>query len=669
MQKKILFVFLLIFVLTIATVFSVYGYPDEGQNGTTLTETVSATPTWRIEYTWALSKSVMPNTWDLFMGDSGKSAYKLSVTKSAGVEQAYISGDICVTNAGGEDTVDLEIIAVVQDGYAPPNDFLTSAPVNVSTHPILSAGETYCYTYKVNIPITDGAFPQPHAGGTYKITGQTTILNHSGSLGQPFGPNKSTTVVFPSTPLMINEHVWIHDTFLKDPVNAYGTTDINYDHTFTCDDDEGKKENSAYIEYEDKSTSIPVSASVMVTCNSLEVTKTALTSFDRTYKWTINKTSDQTDVTLDLGKTMVVKYKIIVDVVAQDSNWAVAGKITIHNPADIPAIINSVADLVSPDIAVTIDCGKDLTFPYSLAAGSDLNCNYSTALPDGTERTNTAMAALQNFAYNQWLEPTDSGMTEFPGSTEVTFGQPKNVSDRCVQVKDDKGGDFGQICAGTDTPFEKTYSLTIGPYNICGNYKFENIASLFTIPAGKDDIALLISDDTWSVNVNVPCSGCTLTQGYWKTHSKYGPAPYDDAWALVPDADGKLTGEDTVFFKSDLSWYEVLWTAPKKGNAYYILAHQYIAAVLNQLNGSDTTQVKDLIQEATGLFNKYGPDDFPSDVRSRFIEIASILDQFNNGMLGPGHCGDEPGYTGPTPSWVYNMYKGNPVIFIPVVIH
>jgi hypothetical protein len=70
-----------------------------------------------------------------------------------------------------------------------------------------------------------------------------------------------------------------------------------------------------------------------------------------------------------------------------------------------------------------------------------------------------------------------------------------------------------------------------------------------------------------------PKPGCTLTQGYWKTHSKYGPAPYDARWALV--------GEDTAFFSSGKTWYEAINTSSAGGNAYYILARQYIAAKLN----------------------------------------------------------------------------------------
>ena len=89
------------------------------------------------------------------------------------------------------------------------------------------------------------------------------------------------------------------------------------------------------------------------------------------------------------------------------------------------------------------------------------------------------------------------------------------------------------------------------------------------------------SDDA-SVSVTCkapPKPGCTLTQGYWKTHSKYGPAPYDATWALI--------GEDTTFFSSGKTWHQAIDTSSAGGNAYYILAHQYIAAKLNLAGGGE----------------------------------------------------------------------------------
>ncbi len=132
-----------------------------------------------------------------------------------------------------------------------------------------------------------------------------------------------------------------------------------------------------------------------------------------------------------------------------------------------------------------------------------------------------------------------------------------------------------------------------------------------------------------------PSSGCTLTPGYWKTHSKYGPASYDATWGLVQPA-----GEDSPFFLSGKTYYQALWTAPQ-GNAYYILAHAYIAAYLNGLDGADTSAVTAQLAHALSLFQTYSPTDtLPKAVRQDFVNTASVLDQYNNGYIGPGHCAE-----------------------------
>ncbi len=129
-----------------------------------------------------------------------------------------------------------------------------------------------------------------------------------------------------------------------------------------------------------------------------------------------------------------------------------------------------------------------------------------------------------------------------------------------------------------------------------------------------------------------PPSGCTLTPGYWKTHSQYGPASYDSTWGLV--------GEDTPFFLSGQTYYQVLWTPPA-GNAYYILAHAYIAAYLNGLDGADTSAVSAQLAHAATLFSTYAPTATLSKaVRQDFVNTASVLDQYNNGYIGPGHCAE-----------------------------
>lgn len=373
----------------------------QGQAGTTLSASVGATAHYTRTFHWTIDKSVTPDAWNLFTGESGTSTYTIVATKDQGTDEAWLSGEVCVTNGGERATENLAIVVQLYNGYPPPNDFLTSATVDVSGNPVLDPGEMGCYPYRIDIPFMGGASPQPKPGGTYKVTANVTITNHSGWLpgGRncpgpapcPFGPSPSATATLPHNPTLINDTIHVDDT------NGYSwmfsaSGSVSYTRTFTCDRDAGTHVNTATI----RETGQSDSASVTVTCT--------------------------------------------------------------------------------------------------------------------------------------------------------------------------------------------------------------------------------------------PRGGCTLTQGYWKTHSKYGPAPYNQTWAQI--------GEDTPFFNSGQSWYQVLWTPPSGGNAYYILAHQYIAARLNILNGAASTpEVDAALAWAEGFFNTYTPSSSLSRaVRAQAIFYADLLDRYNNGYIGPGHC-------------------------------
>jgi len=230
------------------------------QAGTTLTASVYVTPHWTITYGWTIDKSVTPDSWEFRPGESGTSTYTITVTKDSGTEEAWVEGQVCITNGGNVATENLEIVVVLKNGYPPPNDYLTEAPVDVSSNPVLDPGETGCYNYRINIPISGGDSPQPHASGTYKVTADVTITNHSGSLGVPFGPNPSATTIFPSMPTLINSVIHVDDTnggSWEFSESSY----VTYDKTFTCAD-VGVNVNTATI----RETGQSDSATVTVTC-------------------------------------------------------------------------------------------------------------------------------------------------------------------------------------------------------------------------------------------------------------------------------------------------------------------------------------------------------------------------------------------------------------------
>jgi hypothetical protein len=353
----------------------------------------------------------------------------------------------------------------------------------------------------------------------------------------------------------------------------------------------------------------------------LVVEKDAHTSLTRTWTWTIEKSGDQTELTLAPGQVFTVNYEVTVDATSEDSDWAVEGTITIHNPAvfNMVATIESVSDVVSPDIDADVDCG--VTFPYDLASGDTLECEYSADLPDADDRVNTATVE------------TSGPVQGDEATADVSFDDAEiNEVDECVDVSDDHAGFLGTVCADDeDKTFNYTIDLQFFAPDDCGENEFVNVASFIT-----NDTETEGSDDH-TVIVTVPCEeGCTLTPGYWKTHSIYGPAPYDDTWAMI--------GEDTIFFLSGQSYYYVLWTEPN-GNAYYILAHAYIAAELNQLNGADFTDAQDAFDDATALFETYTPEEIGAlkgnnALRQQFLALATILDDYNNGLIGPGHCSE-----------------------------
>ncbi|MEL4454533.1 T9SS type A sorting domain-containing protein [Lutimonas vermicola] len=202
---------------------------------------------------------------------------------------------------------------------------------------------------------------------------------------------------------------------------------------------------------------------------------------------------------------------------------------------------------------------------------------------------------------------------------------------------------------------ENTYnslgnSLLIGEYqlkDVPGNIS-EVTISIYSPDPGSDNL----NGDSFFVggviaDVEKVFNGCTLTQGYWKTHStckKNGNGPKrDDTWDLIEG--GKA--EKTVFFESGKDYCEVFNTNPGKGGKYYILAHQYIAAELNLHNDADPSDIASTFDEATKFLHENTPEEVNNnkDLQQMCVRLGGILDDFNNGRIGPGHCDDKDEYT------------------------
>lgn len=121
---------------------------------------------------------------------------------------------------------------------------------------------------------------------------------------------------------------------------------------------------------------------------------------------------------------------------------------------------------------------------------------------------------------------------------------------------------------------------------------------------------------------------CTYTIGYWKNHPGAWPAT-------------SLTLGSVNYTAAEL--LSILNT-PSGGNGLLILAHQLIAAKLNILNGADGSYINAYIAAADAQIGSLvcppvGSDTLPSSATS---SLSHTLDDWNNGLTGPGHCGETP---------------------------
>lgn len=139
----------------------------------------------------------------------------------------------------------------------------------------------------------------------------------------------------------------------------------------------------------------------------------------------------------------------------------------------------------------------------------------------------------------------------------------------------------------------------------------------------------------WAVNYTFCCpppppdtnEGCTYTQGYWKNHNILSTRPSQKiAWPLP---------EDTMLCSK--TWLSILQT-PVKGNKWYILAHQWIAAKLNVANGASASAIAQDLIDGDTLLNLCSFTTGRQEKQA--VAIAGRLGSYNEGLIGPGHCDD-----------------------------
>jgi hypothetical protein len=154
--------------------------------------------------------------------------------------------------------------------------------------------------------------------------------------------------------------------------------------------------------------------------------------------------------------------------------------------------------------------------------------------------------------------------------------------------------------------------------------------------APASDLSVIVNDQTTAT------TNCTYTQGYWKNH--------EEAWPVT-----SLTLGTVLYTQADLL---SIFNQSVGGNGLISLCHQLIAAKLNIAQGADPSAASACIAAADALIGSLvcppvgGGYLDPSTTSS----TTQCLDDYNNGITGPGHCGTVA--TQPT-TWgqVKNLYR------------
>jgi len=579
-----------------------------------LTVSKSATTSFTRTWQWTIDKSVAPHAWTLFANESGTSAYVVTVQRTGSIDSGWaVSGAITIENETPLAATLTSVRDVISGGIAAPVDCGVTFPY------VLAAGATLSCAYTAPLP-----------NGSQRLNSATVTTT-----GPVAGGTANAAVIFGNPTTVSNAEIDVVDTN-GGSWHFTGSGSVSYDRTFLCDGDEGSHGNTATIVQTGQSDS----AMVTVACNEIAVSKSADTPTSlRTWKWSIVKSGDQTYLFLDPGQPFVVHYLVTVRATSEDSDWHATGEIVISNPTPRSVHLAAVTDTMPGSSPITPDCGGAV--PGFLAPGGLVVCTWEADLASGANVLNTAYVTRTNFAWSPTGQATPIGKTIMDASALVDFSNAiRTEIDECVDVADvfddEPPVDLGTVCAEQSPyshtfPFEMTFRYL--KVEEC-RFTVHNVASLETNDTGVARWA------SHTVDVDLRCvCGCTLSPHYWATHTKRGPMPYDEDWKLI----GNLE-ESTGFYLADKSWYDTLWTEGAQ-HPYYILAHAWIAAWLNSLDGSWTPmEIRQALAESESLFAIYSPEDVVTggkEVSLRMLQLAGLLGMYNDGTLGPGHCTEE----------------------------
>ncbi|MCC5941970.1 MAG: hypothetical protein JJU37_10555 [Balneolaceae bacterium] len=256
---------------------------------------------------------------------------------------------------------------------------------------------------------------------------------------------------------------------------------------------------------------------------SLEVSKTVVTSYIRTHDWSIEKEveTDEGHELDDLPKIWLFadgsgdeSAEWTVDVTYEgyeDSGWNVSGEITIENIGTSAKLIDSVVDELAGN-PIAIECSVNdapISFPYSLAIGATISCTYSEDVDGQIEGDNVVTVTVD--------EEENDPFSPYSATEPIVWGDPDSEVNANVDVKDisDLFGtvDLGSLSAADfnegdveQFTYDKPFAFADYGASSCGGFQYDNTAEVI----GDEDTILDSAEASLKVNVQ-----CFVYESAW----------------------------------------------------------------------------------------------------------------------------------------------------------
>lgn len=134
--------------------------------------------------------------------------------------------------------------------------------------------------------------------------------------------------------------------------------------------------------------------------------------------------------------------------------------------------------------------------------------------------------------------------------------------------------------------------------------------------------------DSATITPEIASRNCTYSHGYWKNH--------ESAWPVTSLTLGSVSYNQAQLLS--------ILRESTHGNGLVSMSRQLIAAKLNIANGADPSAVAATIAAADAQIGSL----VVPPVGSGFLDTSSTssknatLDNYNNGIIGPGHCESLP---------------------------